>query len=156
MIGTDLALIQPDIAAELPNVEFIREDPGDQWLHEAPFDFVHMRLMSTCFNNHNDVVRKIYDNLRPGGWIESQELSMPVDSDDNSHRGGAIHRWGYLACAGAVAKGRDRQIPRKYKQCLEEIGFVDVVENKVKLPGNGWPEEEPAKTTGSMSEIIMA
>jgi hypothetical protein len=96
-------------------VEFIREDPEDEWAHELPFDFVHMRLMFTCFNDHKEVIRKIYDNMQPGGWIESQEISMLIDSDDNSHRGTGMHKWGYLACTGAASKDRcgcESQQPR--------------------------------------------
>jgi hypothetical protein len=39
---------------------------------------------------------------------------------------------------------------------LEEVGFVDVVEKKVKYPGNAWPKEKASRELGSMCEIIIS
>lgn len=152
MIGTDLSLIQPDRSKDIPNVEFIREDIEDEWVFKEPFDFVHMRLMFSALYSHKDVVKKIYDNLKPGGWFEYQDLMLNIDSGDNSHRGTTIHKWGYLALAGAAAKGRDMEVTRKYKDYLTETGFVDVVEKRFKVFGNAWPENETDKKIGEIGE----
>jgi SAM-dependent methyltransferase len=152
VIGTDLTLIQPDKSKDVPNVEFIREDIEDDWIFKEPFDFVHMRLMFSSLYSHKDVLKKIYENLKPGGWFEYQDLMFNIDSDDNSHRGTAIHKWGYLALAGGAAKGRDMEVPRKYKDYLTETGFVDVVEKRFKVYGNTWPENEIDKKIGQIGE----
>ncbi|KAI1849697.1 hypothetical protein JX266_004646 [Neoarthrinium moseri] len=153
VIGSDLSLIQPDVSAEVPNVSFVREDVEDEWIHDTSFDFIHLRLMFTCFINHKDVIQKAFDNLNPGGWIEYQDCSFNIDSDDNTHRGTALHQWGHLAIAGAAAKGRDIEAARKYKRYMEEIGFVDVVERPFKLFGNSWPRTQPEKTIGRFTEV---
>lgn len=148
VIGSDLSLVQPNMSASVPNVSFVREDAEDEWVYDEPFDFIHSRLMFSCYLDHRAVIRKAYDNLVPGGWIEYQDSSYNIDSDDNSHRGTALHKWSYLALAGAAAKGRDFEVSRKYKQYFLEAGFVDVVEVPYKLPGNTWPETEPQRTLG--------
>lgn len=43
VIGTDLSLIQPDMDGVVPNVEFVREDAEELWVHDEPFDFIHSR-----------------------------------------------------------------------------------------------------------------
>ncbi|ORY64007.1 S-adenosyl-L-methionine-dependent methyltransferase [Pseudomassariella vexata] len=154
VIGTDLSLIQPDMNGQLPNLEFIREDVEEEWTLEGPFDFVHLRLMFTCFNDHRSVMRKAYDSLRPGGWIEYQDSEVDYDSDDYSHRGTALHKWNFLIKAGAAARGRDIEVSRKYKEYLMQIGFVDVVEKKIKVPGNPWPAGRRRKEMGEIAEVI--
>ncbi|KID82627.1 hypothetical protein MGU_10039 [Metarhizium guizhouense ARSEF 977] len=37
---------------------------------------------------------------------------------------------------------------RKYKQWLEEIGFVDVVDVELMVPGNAWPEDDKMREIG--------
>ncbi|KAI1869979.1 uncharacterized protein JN550_005569 [Neoarthrinium moseri] len=153
VIGSDLSLIQPDVSATVPNVSFVREDVEDYWVHGAPFDFIHGRLLFTCFDNHKDVIKKAFDSLRPGGWIEYQDSSLNVDSDDNSHRRTALHKLTYLSMAGAAAMGRDLEVARKYKDYFIEAGFVDVVEVKFKVFGNTWPEKEPDCTIGKYMSL---
>lgn len=65
VIGTDLSLIQPPV--NVSNVEFIRDDVEDNWVFDQPFDFVHMRLVFTCFKSHRDVINSVFANLNPGG-----------------------------------------------------------------------------------------
>ncbi|KAK7960586.1 hypothetical protein PG996_011230 [Apiospora saccharicola] len=178
VIGSDLSLIQPDVGADVPNVEFVREDSEEpvtpqsflrcqslslicllkQWIHDEPFDFIHSRLMFTCFNNPRDVLRQAYANLKPGGWIEYQDLLFNVDSDDGSHLGSGIHRWSHLANLGAAAKRRDVEVARKYKDYLSEAGFVDIVEARYKFFGNPWPgpARERDMQLGMYIEIIGA
>jgi hypothetical protein len=156
VIGSDLSLIQPDVSATVPNVGFIREDTEDEWVHSAPFDFIHARLMFSCFEDHRIVVKKAFDNLKPGGWIEYQDSSYNIDSEDNSHRRTALHRWTYLALAGAAAMGRDMEVARKYKEYFIDAGFVEVAEFKFKIFGNPWPEKEPDRTLGQYTNISGA
>lgn len=48
VIGTDISLIQPRYS--LPsNCSFEREDAEDEWMFDAPFDFIRWRLMASCF-----------------------------------------------------------------------------------------------------------
>jgi hypothetical protein len=150
VVGSDLSLIQPDVSATVPNVSFVREDAEDEWVYEpGTLDF-------SCFCSHRAVIRSAYAHLRPGGWIEYQDIMPSVDADDESHRGTALHRWGYLTLAGAAGRGRDMEAARKYAGYMREAGFVDVVEIPWKLPGNGWPDREPDRTIGNYMVLAGA
>ncbi|KAK6214345.1 hypothetical protein LQW54_004573 [Pestalotiopsis sp. IQ-011] len=158
VIGSDPSLIQPDVSASVPKVSFIREDIEETWVHDTPFDFVHMRLMFTCYFSHRNVIAQVFDHLNPGGWIEYQDMGFNLDSDDDSHRGTALS---YLAQAGAAAKGRDFEVSRKFKDYFAEAGFVDIVEVKYKGIGSGWPTKEPERSLGrymsvSSLEVVKA
>lgn len=66
--GTDISLIQPRDNIP-PNCTFEREDCTDEWMFEHKFDYIHWRLMLTCFNEDEfkALFLKIYDNLKSGG-----------------------------------------------------------------------------------------
>lgn len=72
MIGTDLSAIQPH--PDVPNCTFIKDDSEDPWeFRGIRFDYVHLRFVVTCFNDHNGVLSQAFDHLKPGGWIEYQD-----------------------------------------------------------------------------------
>ncbi|KAJ4406651.1 hypothetical protein N0V82_010074 [Gnomoniopsis sp. IMI 355080] len=140
VIGTDLSLIQPVKAPD--NCVFIKEDSEhDEWIFPDPFDFVFMRLMNSAFDHHFTVFQKSFDSLAPGGWIEIHDATFELLCSDGSCTGSNIERWAKLMFLGAAAVGRDFKVPKRYKQWLIDIGFVDVVEDVGPLPGNPWPSD---------------
>lgn len=84
VIGTDLSLIQPVNAP--PNCSFVKEDSEkDQWIpgaFPAPFDFVYLRLVNAAFNDHPAVMKKCFDNMEPGAWIEYNDASFELICTD--------------------------------------------------------------------------
>jgi SAM-dependent methyltransferase len=73
VIATDLTQIHPPYIP--PNYEFIKEDSEAEWVFpDFKFDYVHLRMCCTCFNNTRAVIRNAFDNLNPGGWIEFQDM----------------------------------------------------------------------------------
>lgn len=138
VIGTDLSLIQPNNATE--NCSFIKEDAElDEWTLPVLFDFIHLRMIHTCFDDHREVIRKCYDNLQPGGWIELQDAVFNLLCTDGSADGSHIEKFSRLILQAGQAIGRDFNIPCKYKQMLHEAGFVDCHEEIGPIPGEGSP-----------------
>lgn len=154
VIGTDLSAIQPD-RPDVPNCVFQRDDAEDTWVFPAPhppgaecagpcehrimFDYVHLRLVSICFDDPHVVMRHAWDNMSPGGWIEFQDASLQFKDDGpnwegkermhvlwlyltNAIPGSAFQRWCNGCIDGAASIGRDILVPEKYKPWLEEIG----------------------------------
>lgn len=134
VVGTDLSLIQPSNAPN--NVSFVKENSEkDDWAHTEPFDFIHMRLVLTCFDDHRVLIRKAFENLQPGGWMEVCDPDFELFSPDNTVEGTAIKRWYDLVVEGGAKAGRDIRVARKYKQMLLDVGFCDVVEDVIPMPG---------------------
>lgn len=117
---------------------FIKENSEhDEWIFPDPFDFVFMRLMNSAFDNHFTVLQKAFHSLKPGGWYEIHDATFELLCSDGSCTGSNIERWSQLMDLGGAAVGRDFKVPKKYKQWLIDIGFVDVVEDVGPLPGTG-------------------
>lgn len=154
VIGTDLSMIQPSecmlheesqvslqltsiyLVDVVPNVQFFKEDSEhSEWIHPHPFDYVHLRLAVSCFDDHRTVIRKSFDNMKPGGWIELMDPVFQTLCDDNTLEGTHLLRLNRTMIEAGLAIGRDLQKPLNYKQWLLDAGFVDVVEEVGPGPG---------------------
>lgn len=84
IIGTDLSPIQP--AWVPPNVQFELHDCTQYpWDFRRKFDLIHTQLINAfAVKNWRQFYTEAYDNLTPGGWIESHEFDLMVQSDDDS------------------------------------------------------------------------
>ncbi|OAA59815.1 methyltransferase type 12 [Niveomyces insectorum RCEF 264] len=147
VIGTDLSPIQPDFVP--PNCRFEIDDAEDDWAYgPTPFDFVHMRLLWHSFNDPRRVLRSVFENLRPGGYVEWQDFHSRFRAVDDSLNGSAITRLDRLYAEAGRNLGRDMLVTPKLAGMMREVGFVDVVEERYALPGNPWPKGREAKTLG--------
>jgi len=57
--------------------------------------------------------------------------------------------------AGGAALGKDFTRARRYKDLLEEIGFVDVVEKRTQFPIGTWALGEKMKTLGAWMRVDL-
>ncbi|KAK3681550.1 S-adenosyl-L-methionine-dependent methyltransferase [Podospora appendiculata] len=146
VIGTDLSPIQPEYVPS--NCHFEVDDAEDTWLYHHPFDYIHLRMVFHSFRSHQAVMQSAYDNLEPGGWMEWQDYYPHLQSVDGSLAGTALEKWTQLYVEGGLRLGRDMLAPRKYKSWMEEVGFVNVVEQKLVIPGNPWPKGADMKLLG--------
>lgn len=156
MTGTDLSLIQPSTTP--PNCDFVRDDIEDPWIFHEPFDFVHLRVMFSCFDNPRAVLQKIYDHMEPGGWVEYQDTAMEITGSDPATdeyiRASSLARWIDLFKAGLrSATGRSPEVALLYANWMKEIGFVDVVEKPCLVPINSWPLDPDDQLLGKFVRL---
>lgn len=113
MTGTDLSQIQP-LSAAPSNCTFVQDDVEDEWIFAQAFDYVHLRMMMMSFDDHCAVMRKVFEHLVPGGWVEYQEGSLDF-VDHAREEGGsgevvaskeAYERWIGLVRDGARRNGK--------------------------------------------------
>ncbi|KAK8039368.1 S-adenosyl-L-methionine-dependent methyltransferase [Apiospora rasikravindrae] len=139
VLGIDLSRIQP---SRLPNCTFSRVDAEEEWMYyPLKFDFVHLRGMSPCFDNPRGVLRQAFLNMNPDAWIEFQDVSWQLFSDDGTTEGTHLERNRQLLSAGAQAMGRDLHWILYAKEWLKEFDFVNIIHKQILLPLNGWPRE---------------
>ncbi|KAJ4393416.1 hypothetical protein N0V93_002626 [Gnomoniopsis smithogilvyi] len=158
VIGTDISLIQP-VHNTPPNCEFIREDAEDMWVFDHLFDYIHWRVMFSCFTSHKDMISKVFSNLNPGGWAEffdwgCETIGADAAAEERLQRS-SWAKWANYLVAGGAAIGRDFTAARKYKQYMIEAGFVDVVEKQILNPLNGWPLDPRDKKLGDWTCLDM-
>jgi hypothetical protein len=123
----------------------------DDWVFGHKFDYIHGRyLLSFIKQDWNILFKSIYDNLNPGGWVESQETIIYFQSIDRSIEGTALQRWNTLLLQGIQKMGRSATEALRCKNYLAEAGFVNLGEKKFAVPMNAWARGRDQKAVGAM------
>lgn len=149
VIGTDLSVIQPK--DKTANVIFLQEDAErDDWSHHPKFDYIHLRLIIIWFSSIENVLQRIYDQLAPGGWVEFQEHTAVVSSQDGSSRGSALEKLGQGMEGGVRSIGRDPRCIVRMREMLLAQGFVDVQEHILCYPLGDWAKDPKLKELGKL------
>ncbi|EEU42593.1 uncharacterized protein NECHADRAFT_95723 [Fusarium vanettenii 77-13-4] len=154
VVGVDLLPIQPTFVP--PKVEFFIDDIDEEWNHSAPFDYTHSRMMTSSIGNWPDYLKKIYDNLNPGGYVELQEADLFLFSDDGTLQPTqALPRCLQLMYEASVKPGRPYQEIPPLKDILAAIGFIDIVETRRRWPISTWPKDKRLKELGAWSRANL-
>lgn len=129
-------------------------DPWDWYADDEKLDYIHTRMTLGCWADlKGDILQKVFDHLAPGGWFEAQELLSSILCDDDTMDAGHELKIHIEDIEDATATmGRPICTADKWKQAMEEVGFVDVKEVTWKLPINGWPRNRKYKELGKMWE----
>jgi SAM-dependent methyltransferase len=147
VIGTDLSPVQP--AYIPPNCRFYIENAEEQWNFEHNFDYVHGRMLVVGIRNWARFFEQAYTNLKPGGYIELQDLNFPARCDDDSAPPESpLMEWSRLMMQGAAKFGIDLQASNTFAQLLAAAGFVQVKSETHVWPINPWPKEKEMKRRG--------
>ncbi len=95
------------------------------------------------------LVKSMYDNLTPGGWVQLDDALNPIGSDDNSMPADSpLLKWSELVVDAGVKMGRSCNAALKFKEWLEAAGFEEVKEIVYKWPINPWPKDKELKEIG--------
>lgn len=147
VVGVDLSPIQPPFLP--PNLSMEIDDIEDTWTYSHKFDFIYARMMTASIKNWPGLLKQIYDNLNPGGYVELSDICFPIMCDDDSlPANAAILRWTSLIMQSGEVTGRICNSAVHYKSQLEALGFVNVVEVIHKWPQNRWPKDKYYKELG--------
>jgi hypothetical protein len=98
VLGTDLSPIQPEYVPA--NCRFEIDDAEDEWVYSYKFDYIHGRYMCAFLTDCARLLRQVFDNLNPGGWVEFMETVIYFQSQDGSLNGTALERWNKLLLEG--------------------------------------------------------
>ncbi|KAF4978209.1 hypothetical protein FZEAL_5370 [Fusarium zealandicum] len=148
VVGVDLSPIQPSLVP--PNCSFEVDDLEKEWTWTTPFDLIFARVMTGSFTDMPGFIKNSFDNLEPGGYLEMQDVTFPMECDDNTlDKNSELYRLGDLLMEASAAAGRLNNEAPKYKSYLEKAGFVDVVEKRYKWPLNQWPKDKHYKELGA-------
>ncbi|OLN92122.1 hypothetical protein CCHL11_01493 [Colletotrichum chlorophyti] len=146
--GIDLSPIQPEFVP--PNVHFIVDDAEAEWLNaDNSVDFVHLRHMAPFIKDWPRV-------LKPGGWIEIQEMRWRFDCDDDTqgpdyallkfaqYLEEALAKFGFEAYATETNPAR-----------LKAAGFINQIDENKKVPLGPWAKDPSLKTIGRYSQAVL-
>lgn len=121
-----------------------------------PYDYIHTRMSLGIFHDFREIIQKGFNNLAPGGFMESQELFSKVYCDDNTMPANwPLLEWSLNQDEAAMELGTPLRIANKLKMWYEQAGFVDVKEEVFRIPINEWAKEERLKMYGKFMAMNM-
>ncbi|KAK4671769.1 Putative protein of unknown function [Podospora comata] len=154
VIGVDLSPVQPDFIP--PNCSFEIDDLEKEWTWSKKFDFIISRFMTGSFADNASIVKKVYDQLEPGGYFEAQDMALPIGCDDGTFtEDSGLWIWMSWLMKAMEAMHRPFSAAQNWKSMMEEAGFEDVVEYIYKWPINGWPRDPKYKRLGQWALYDM-
>ncbi|KAK1593813.1 TAM domain methyltransferase [Colletotrichum navitas] len=153
--GIDLSPIQPDFVP--PNVHFLVDDAEVEWVYpDDSFDYIHMRHMAAFFKDWPKVLSQAYRVLKPGGWIEFQDLCWRMACDDGTMAPDySPAKMISFIEEGMATWGFELLSAERLPERLKAAGFVSQVHNVKKIPLGAWPKDEELKTIGSYTRAIL-
>lgn len=137
---------------------FLDDFRGKQWWRAAdsPYDYIHTRMLLGIFRDFREVIQKAFNNLEPGGWMESQELDSKVYCDDGTMPPDwPVLEWSLEHNKAAMHLGTPLRIANKLKMWYEQAGFVDVTEEIFRIPINEWAKEDRLKMFGKFMALNL-
>ncbi|PGG95279.1 hypothetical protein AJ79_10145 [Helicocarpus griseus UAMH5409] len=149
MTGVDLSPIQPRWTP--PNVKFIVEDIEDDWIDSEKYDFIHCRYMMGSIKDWPKLIRKFYEHLKPGGFVEFNDSSIPIYSEDGTVTPDYKVSEMLQSLAAASDKiGLNMDPAPSLKGWVEDAGFINVEQKILRLPIGTWPKNKRLKLIGAM------
>ncbi|KAH6645254.1 S-adenosyl-L-methionine-dependent methyltransferase [Truncatella angustata] len=145
--GLDLSPIQPIWVP--PNVKFVVDDVEDEWCEGDNHDFVHLRNMIPILKSPTKLLRDVYNNLKPGGWVELQDVDGAVHCDDQSIPDDwPISVFCNLMVEAFAKLGTTSHAAMLGREYLEQAGFVNIMHHTAKLPYGTWPKDKTMRLVG--------
>jgi hypothetical protein len=109
------------------------------------------------FPDFREIIQKGYNNLSPGGFMESHEIYNKLYCDDGTLPADfALLEWHATQDRAAMQLGMPLRIANKLKMWYEQAGFVDVREEICPIPINSWPRDARHKLLGKFMYWNMA
>ena len=105
----------------LRNIEFINASIYDHQLPPASFDYAYARWLLVHLNRPVDAMRKIFEALKPGGFLVSEEVDVSeVYTEPPS---AAYHEYRDLAMLAGQKRGVDYAGGRRLHKWASAAGF---------------------------------
>ncbi|KAF2190951.1 S-adenosyl-L-methionine-dependent methyltransferase [Zopfia rhizophila CBS 207.26] len=147
VFGTDISPIQPSWVP--PNLQFVIDNAEEEWMYSGKFDLIHFQNMNACIADWPNFLKRCYDNLEPGAYLEAKETDTTSTSDDGTYPTTcALYKLQETIRNAMDRIGMTMHAPANMKQWFADAGFIDVREQIFKLPFNAWPKDPELKQIG--------
>ncbi|KAG6173304.1 hypothetical protein E4U51_005739 [Claviceps purpurea] len=151
--GIDIAPIQPEWVP--PNVTFVVDDCAKDWI-ERDADLAHFRYMIVIFKETSKVLGHAFESLRPGGWIELQEMLTTSLCDDGTMPDDDPVKYLCETATKAFEKcGMETTLAPKLEPYLREAGFEKIHCQIFKVPIGPWAKDKTMRIVGLYQKIAV-
>ncbi|KAI2610705.1 S-adenosyl-L-methionine-dependent methyltransferase [Hypoxylon fragiforme] len=157
ILGIDLSPIQPLWVPR--NVQFLVDNVEEEWVQPAnSLDYIHSRQMAPSIRDWPTIFSEAYNHflatskhglpvvspkraLKPGGWIEIQDLKCITRCEDALPADEPCHRFTSTLVQALRGLGIDciHSIDH-YEPWLRAAGFANVQTATLKAPLGTWPD----------------
>lgn len=153
VVGIDLSPIQPSWVPA--NVRFLVDDAEQPWVTPPDtYDYIHIRNMATAIKNWDSLFAEVLAALKPGGWVEIQDLHWYYRCDDDTMPPGyAVARMSTLIGEALAAFGIKMHSPEDNPARLAQAGFQGIRHLIDKVPIGPWPRDPKMKMIGLYSRV---
>ena len=119
------------------------------WEFSQKFDFIHSRLVILSMRDWPRYFRRCYNNLKPGGWLELQEVQFPFQYEDGFPPDDSpLVRWSGYILEATSRVGVDTQAADKFVDMLQTEGFTNIKQEKLRWPIGAWSKDAKEKEIG--------
>ncbi|ROV96691.1 hypothetical protein VSDG_05536 [Cytospora chrysosperma] len=157
VLGIDLSPIQPDWVPS--NVHFVVDDAESEWLYpENHFDYVHSRHTVMAIKDWPKLYKQARTHLKPGAWIESQEIyHYPISANGTMPPGHPIAQYWGLIKQGLENLGIDFHAAAggKIGNMMRDAGFENIHERVFHVPIGTWAKHPNLKIVGEYWRQIL-
>lgn len=88
-------------------------------------------------------MRQAFENTKPGGWAEFQDVDLAYYSEDGSLKEElSLSKWITALVDAAYGFGRDPRPGSKLEGWMKDAGFENVQHEKLRLPIGPWAKHE--------------
>ncbi|KAF4126530.1 Conserved hypothetical, protein [Geosmithia morbida] len=146
--GIDLAPIQP--AWVPPNVDFLVDDFENDFI-TRDCDLIHFRFIASILKVKTvpAILGNAYQALKPGGWIEMQELcGAPLCDDGTMPDDDPVKKMYDLAAQAFARFDADVRLASDLGTHLREAGFENVKCIVKKVPIGVWAKDKTLRLIG--------
>ena len=156
VLGVDLSPPQSD-AHTPPNCSFVKANIEDDWSFapsEQLFNLIFVRMLALGMHDWSGFFKRCYDHLEPGAWLESQDASLGIFSDNVAIEDSPSLQWAHHLGKGSEALGYNSKLaePGTKTQYLRTAGFTNITERVDKWPiGDGGWESDKEKQFGMLN-----
>lgn len=150
ILGLDLT---PPPQSLYNNLQFQVDDFTQEWMPNEGYDLAHLRGLTGSVQDWPALYSTIFKNLKSGGYVQQMEIEIKPQCDDGTLPDNSIyHKWADLA-QELTGAGTNFTFTGRMKRQLEEAGFVDVVELRLKLPLGPWSSNPVYQDLGRYFEM---
>lgn len=147
VFATDISPIQP--TAKPANCRFLTANAEEPWNFDRKFDYIHARLLTFGMHDWSKFFEQCWDNLSPGGWLETLDYKLPaLHADGEVHPETPYGRYGQLQIEALAKAGIDTAASERFGSILEAQGFVNIDRVDSKWPIGAWAKGEKEKAIG--------
>ncbi|KAI0996662.1 hypothetical protein K3495_g11521 [Podosphaera aphanis] len=155
ILGVDLSPIQPEWVP--PNVTFMVDDVESPWLKpQNYFDYIHARHTIMAIKDWPLLIQRAYEHLKPGGWVEFQEIDhIPQCNDGSIPPNHPVTQYWELIAEALSVLGVNFKIAQSLEGMMREAGFVNISCRIFQVPIGVWPKNSVLKLVGLYWRTIL-